>query len=108
MRERSMMERQYVIDAMTVGDTWRMFRIMAEFVEGFEHLADISPAVSIFGSARVRPDAPEYQLTQRLAGLLVKRGYAVITGGPRHNGGGQQGGSRGRRAIGGAKHRVAF
>ncbi|MEJ5375708.1 MAG: TIGR00730 family Rossman fold protein [bacterium] len=81
MRERSMMERQYVIDAMTVGDTWRMFRIMAEFVEGFEHLADISPAVSIFGSARVRPDAPEYQLTQRLAGLLVKRGYAVITGG---------------------------
>lgn len=81
MRERSMMERQYVIDAMTVGDTWRMFRIMAEFVEGFEHLADISPAVSIFGSARVAADAPEYQLTERLARLLVQRGYGVITGG---------------------------
>ncbi len=81
MRDRSMMERQYVIDAMTVGDTWRMFRIMAEFVEGFEHLADISPAVSIFGSARVRSDAPEYQLTERLAKLLVQRGYGVITGG---------------------------
>jgi len=81
MRERSMMDRQYVIDAMTVGDTWRMFRIMAEFVEGFEHLADISPAVSIFGSARVASDAPEYQLTERLARLLVQRGYGVITGG---------------------------
>jgi len=76
-----MMDRQYVIDAMTVGDTWRMFRIMAEFVEGFEHLADISPAVSIFGSARVASDAPEYQLTERLARLLVQRGYGVITGG---------------------------
>jgi uncharacterized protein (TIGR00730 family) len=81
MRDRSMMDRQYVIDAMTVGDTWRMFRIMAEFVEGFEHLADISPGVTIFGSARVRADAPEYQLTERLARLLVERGYAVITGG---------------------------
>lgn len=81
MRERSMMERQYVIDAMTVGDTWRMFRIMAEFVEGFEHLADISPAVSIFGSARVSSDAPEYQLTEKLARLLVQRGYGIITGG---------------------------
>lgn len=81
MRERSLMERQYLIDAMTVGDTWRMFRILAEFVEGFEHLADISPAVSIFGSARVGSDAPEYQLTERLARLLVQRGYAVITGG---------------------------
>lgn len=81
MRERSVMDRQYVIDAMTVGDTWRMFRIMAEFVEGFEHLADISPAVSIFGSARVASDAPEYQLTERLARLLVQRGYSVITGG---------------------------
>lgn len=81
MRERSLMDRQYVIDAMTVGDTWRMFRIMAEFVEGFEHLADIAPAVSIFGSARVKAGAPEYQMAERLARMLVDKGYAVITGG---------------------------
>ncbi len=75
------MERQYVIDAMTVKDTWRMFRIMAEFVEGFERLADTQPAVSIFGSARARPQDREYQMTERLAQLLVERGYSVITGG---------------------------
>jgi len=81
MRPRSLLDRQYVIDAMTVGDTWRMFRIMAEFVEGFEHLADLPPAVSIFGSARVGPESPEYQMAERLARMLVERGYAVITGG---------------------------
>ncbi len=81
MRPRSLLDRQYVIDAMTVGDTWRMFRIMAEFVEGFEHLADLPPAVSIFGSARVGPEAQEYQMAERLARMLVERGYAVITGG---------------------------
>lgn len=81
MRHRSLMDRQYVIDAMTVGDTWRMFRIMAEFVEGFEHLADLPPAVSIFGSARVGPESQEYQMAERLARMLVEKGYAVITGG---------------------------
>jgi len=81
MRPRSLLDRQYVIDAMTVGDTWRMFRIMAEFVEGFEHLADLPPAVSIFGSARVGPESQEYQMAERLARMLVERGYAVITGG---------------------------
>lgn len=75
------MERQYVIDAMTVRDTWRMFRIMAEFVEGFERLADTQPAVTIFGSARARPQEREYQMTERLARLLVEKGYSVITGG---------------------------
>jgi len=81
MRERPLAERQYVIDAMTVTDSWRMFRIMAEFVEGFERLADTSPAVTIFGSARAEAGQPEYQLAERLAQLLVKRGYSVITGG---------------------------
>jgi uncharacterized protein (TIGR00730 family) len=75
------LERQYVIDAMTVRDTWRMFRIMAEFVEGFERLADTQPAVTIFGSARARPQEREYQMTERLARLLVEKGYSVITGG---------------------------
>jgi len=81
MKNRSLSERQYVIDAMTVGDTWRMFRIMAEFVDGFEHLLEAGPAVTIFGSARSRPDHPEYSLAERLARLLVQRGYGVITGG---------------------------
>lgn len=81
MRTRSLLDRQYVIDAMTVGDTWRMFRIMAEFVEGFEHLADIHPAVSIFGSARVGPETEEYQLAEKVARMLVQRGFSIITGG---------------------------
>jgi uncharacterized protein (TIGR00730 family) len=62
-------------------DTWRVFRIMAEFVEGFESLADIGPAVTIFGSARTKPDDPNYLAAERLAGLLAKSNFAVITGG---------------------------
>jgi hypothetical protein len=62
-------------------DTWRVFRIMAEFVEGFESLANIGPAVTIFGSARTKPDDPYYQAAERTAALLAKAGFAVITGG---------------------------
>jgi uncharacterized protein (TIGR00730 family) len=76
-----MEERQYLIDTMTIQDSWRMFRIMAEFVDGFEHLADIKPAVSIFGSSRTGPDDREYLLAEQLGSLLVGRGYSVITGG---------------------------
>ena len=53
-------ERQYIIDAITAKDSWRMFRIMAEFVDGFETLPEVMPAVSIFGSARVPPGDPRY------------------------------------------------
>jgi uncharacterized protein (TIGR00730 family) len=74
-------ERQYLIDAMNAQDSWRMWRIMAEFVEGFEALGEIPPAVSIFGSARTRPGDKYYQLAEALAGLLAERGYAVVTGG---------------------------
>ncbi|MBI3758995.1 MAG: TIGR00730 family Rossman fold protein [Deltaproteobacteria bacterium] len=62
-------------------DTWRIFRILAEFVEGFEVMSHIGPAVSIFGSARTPPEAPEYQLARDVAGRLAKRGFSVITGG---------------------------
>jgi uncharacterized protein (TIGR00730 family) len=62
-------------------DSWRIFRIMAEFVEGFEVLSPIGPAVSIFGSARTRPDDPYYQAAEETARLMVKSGLAVITGG---------------------------
>lgn len=62
-------------------ETWRMFRIMAEFVEGFDILANVGPAVSIFGSARTDPADPLYQDAVRIAEMLTRRGFAVITGG---------------------------
>jgi uncharacterized protein (TIGR00730 family) len=63
------------------GDSWRVFRIMAEFVEGFESLADVGPAVTIFGSARSGPGDVYFRAAEQLAGLLAKANYAVITGG---------------------------
>ncbi|MFL6207667.1 MAG: TIGR00730 family Rossman fold protein [Pyrinomonadaceae bacterium] len=62
-------------------DTWRVFRIMGEFVEGFDELATVTRGVSIFGSARIKPDSPYYAAAQETAALLVRAGYAVITGG---------------------------
>ena len=62
-------------------DTWRVFRIMGEFVQGFEELAHITNGVSIFGSARTLPDDPVYQAAQETAALLARAGFAVITGG---------------------------
>ncbi len=62
-------------------ETWRIFRIMAEFVEGFGELSKLGPAVSIFGSARSKPDNPYYLLAQHTATALAKAGFAVITGG---------------------------
>lgn len=64
-----------------VKDLWRIFRIMAEFVEGFDELASIGPAVSIFGSARAKPKDKYYKLAEQTARCLVKAGFAVITGG---------------------------
>ena len=62
-------------------DTWRVFRIMGEFVQGFEDLAQITNGVAIFGSARTRPDDPVYQAARETAALLAHSGFAVITGG---------------------------
>ena len=64
-----------------VQDLWRIFRVMAEFTEGFEELASVGPAVSIFGSARTKPDDPYYKLAEKTASELVKAGFAIITGG---------------------------
>jgi len=64
-----------------VKDLWRMFRIMAEFTEGFEELASVGPAVSIFGSARTEPEDKYYKLATETASEIVKAGFAVITGG---------------------------
>lgn len=74
-------EKQYVIDALSVNESWRMFRILAEFVEGIDILSKIGKSVTIFGSARVKPDDPCYQKAERLARLLVEEGFNVITGG---------------------------
>jgi hypothetical protein len=64
-----------------VKDLWRIFRIMAEFVEGFDELATVGPAVSIFGSSRAKPDDRYYKLAVQTASELAKAGFAVITGG---------------------------
>jgi len=61
-------------------DPWRVFRIMSEFVEGFEVLSELGKAVSIFGSSRVKPNNKYYKLTEETAYLLAKEGYAIITG----------------------------
>lgn len=68
-------------DEFTHTDTWRVFRIMGEFVTGFDDLATLSRGVSVFGSARTRPDDPDYKAAQETAGLLTRAGFAVITGG---------------------------
>lgn len=62
-------------------DSWRVFRIMGEFVEGFDTLARIGPAVSVFGSARSVPDSDEYRAAQETGRLLAEAGFGVITGG---------------------------
>jgi predicted Rossmann-fold nucleotide-binding protein len=64
-----------------VNDSWHIFKIMAEFVDGFDKLAKIGPCVSIFGSARTKQDHKYYLLSQEIAGLLSKNGYGVISGG---------------------------
>ena len=62
-------------------DSWAVFKIMSEFVEGYERMAKIGPCVSIFGSARTLPDHPYYQLAEEISYLLTKNKYGVITGG---------------------------
>ena len=62
-------------------DTWRVFRIMGEFVQGFEDLAHVAKGVSVFGSARTKPNDSEYRAAQETGALLARAGYAVITGG---------------------------
>ena len=62
-------------------DSWVIFKVMSEMVEGFEKLAKIGPCVSIFGSARTKPDNEYYQIAEDIAAKLVRHGYGVITGG---------------------------
>ncbi len=73
--------KQFMIDELSMSESWRLFKIMAEFVEGFDRLSDLPPAVSVFGSARVKADDPIYQEAETLARMLANEGYAVISGG---------------------------
>jgi len=73
---------QYWLDSFKAGDSWRLFKIMSEFVDGFDSLASVNkPAVSIFGSARTKEDDPNYQLAVEVGRRLGEAGYAIMTGG---------------------------
>ena len=76
-----MEEKQYLVDALSIQESWRIFRIMAEFVEGIESLSKLKKAVTIFGSARDLPGDPYYKKAELLARGLVENGFSVITGG---------------------------
>ena len=76
-----MSTKQYLINETTVEDSWRLFHILAEFVEGFETLNDCRPAVSVFGSTRVRPGDGVYEKAELIGRLLAQNGFSVITGG---------------------------
>jgi len=74
-------ETEALLKNATARESWRIFGIMSEFVEATERLAAIKPAVTMFGSARVRPESPYYELTERTARLLSDSGFSVISGG---------------------------
>ncbi len=92
------MEKQFIIDDFKIGEAWRLFKIMGEFVEGIERLHDVGPAVTIFGSARIKEDDPIYKKTEEIAALFVKSNFAVITGGGR---GVMEAGNKGALRAGG-------
>ncbi len=73
--------KQKTWNEIKASDSWQIFKVMAEFVEGFEKMASIGPCVSIFGSARTEPDNIYYKLAEEIAYKLTQSGYGVITGG---------------------------
>ncbi|MFH1031316.1 MAG: TIGR00730 family Rossman fold protein [Chloroflexota bacterium] len=72
---------EYEINALAKGDSWRMFRIIGELVEGFDNLSGIEPAVSIYGSARLKADDPLYKQVEEIAHRLGELGFSIISGG---------------------------
>jgi uncharacterized protein (TIGR00730 family) len=74
-------EKQYLVDAFSIEESWRIFRIMAEFIEAIDALSKIQPAVTVFGSARVKAEDPFYKKAEALAQRLAQKGFSVITGG---------------------------
>ena len=92
------MERQFLIDDLKLGESWRLFKILGEFVEGVEALHELGPAVSIFGSARTQDDDPVYGHAREIAGAFAGAGFSVITGG---GGGVMEAANRGAGEAGG-------
>jgi len=91
------MPRKPLDHTMLTRESWKIFQIMAEFVEGFEQLSAIQPSVSIFGSARTKHDHPYYQLTEDIAYQLSEAGFSIVTGGgPGLMEAGSKGGFRGK------------
>lgn len=84
--------------ATTAQDSWRLFKIMAEIVDGFEKFSGMPKCISIFGSARAAADTPEYKATEQIAKLLAEAGYGIITGG---GPGLMEAGNKGAKAGGG-------
>jgi len=76
-----MQERQYVVDDLTLQESWRIFQIMAEFVEGFDVMPQVFPAVTIFGSSQIKAQSAVYKTTTEVSRLLVENGFNVISGG---------------------------
>ncbi|WP_417886612.1 TIGR00730 family Rossman fold protein [Zunongwangia sp.] len=74
-------QRSKTWNAIKTNDSWAIFKIMGEFVNGYEKLSQIGPCVSIFGSARTKPDMKYYKLTEEVANKIVEHGYGIITGG---------------------------
>jgi uncharacterized protein (TIGR00730 family) len=79
--DRMLLERSAIEELSHHADPWRVLRILSEFVEGFDALNDVGPAITVFGSARARPSDPYYRAGMALGDALAKRGFAVITGG---------------------------
>jgi len=92
------MEKQFLINEFSITESWRLFKIMGEFVDGIEALHEIGPAVSIFGSARIKQDDPIYKKTELIASLFAKNNFAVITGG---GGGAMEAANKGAAEAGG-------
>ena len=76
-----MQERQYVVDDLNLQESWRIFQIMAEFVEGFDVMPQVFPAVTIFGSSQIKAQSAVYKTTLDVSRLLVENGFNVISGG---------------------------
>ncbi len=78
--DEKLLQNSFHADDFTRTDPWRLMRIMGEFIEGFDKLASIGKAVTVFGSARTSPEDSQYKAAQALGGLLAKRGFSVMTG----------------------------
>jgi len=81
VKQRRMKSDKYLIDQIKPQESWRIFRIMAEFVDGIENLSPLEPAVTIFGSARSKPGDKYYKMAEDLGRMLAEEGFSVITGG---------------------------